>query len=58
MVVTLQPVRAQAGTYLQGFVSFGAMALTGQPMSDKDYIIREHAISTDTFFFTFSSFFD
>jgi hypothetical protein len=41
-----------------GFVSFGAMALSWQPMTDKDNSIRNDAISTDKLFFTFpSSFF-
>jgi hypothetical protein len=41
-----------------GFVSFGTMALSWQPMNDKDNNIRHDAISTDKLFFTFpSSFF-
>jgi hypothetical protein len=38
-----------------GFVSFGTMALSWQPINDKDNNLRHDAISTDMPFFTFSS---
>jgi hypothetical protein len=40
------------------FGSFGAIALSGQPMTDKDNNTRETAMTTDKLFFTFpTSFF-
>jgi hypothetical protein len=38
-----------------GLVSFGTMALSWQPMTDKDKNIRDNAISLDRLFFTFLS---
>jgi hypothetical protein len=38
-----------------GLVSFGTIARSWQPMTDKDSNMRPNAISTDKLFFTFSS---